>query len=515
MPEEKKSYFTQVEYPSNSPFAASEIPGWLYLTEGDIHLFLTVRDKEEYGKRYFIATLSPGDWFPRIPFFDLADGTGCEYGYLLVPQTSSVCQIISAENFAMLMRENSTGDFAIAKRLITMLSSAYCGEEEELLRCADIMTLPETLFEITRRNWNAITLREREEEANAVAERLHQKGKLQEQFHQLREIVNPRKSGSPYTKTDPLLAALHVIAEKYNLSIAFEPELTESSDPESRLIAFCQENQWRIRRIQLERGFSRLHHKELIGFYGTEVRPCILKLKGADSVWYCPGEEEMHPLTLRQETELQNFAYCFYESFPLHPLTGRDLMHFLCKGGRKLFCCIFAVGGLVGIFGLVMPVATAYVTGKIIPTANTGELWQLLILLLTLTLGTVILNIVPQLCLLLFESMTMERLMAAFFDRVFRLPVTFFQKYSAGELCTRLFAILRIQELVFQAISQQFLSSIFALCSIVMLFYYSWRLTLIAIPLVIVYVLLLWWLYRKIQKPLQAAAEQVGWESGF
>ncbi len=105
--------------------------------------------------------------------------------------------------------------------------------------------------------------------------------------------------------------------------------------------------------------------------------------------------------------------------------------------------------------------------------------------------------------------------MAAFFDRVFRLPVTFFQKYSAGELCTRLFAILRIQELVFQAISQQFLSSIFALCSIVMLFYYSWRLTLIAIPLVIVYVLLLWWLYRKIQKPLQAAAEQVGWESGF
>lgn len=64
-------------------------------------------------------------------------------------------------------------------------------------------------------------------------------------------------------------------------------------------------------------------------------------------------------------------------------------------------------------------------TGKIIPTANTGELWQLLILLLTLTLGTVILNAVPQLCLLLFGSSTLERLMAALFDRIFQLPVGF------------------------------------------------------------------------------------------
>lgn len=512
--EELFAYSREVVHPSNSPFAASEIPGWLRLERGEIHLFLTSRGQGGFGKRHYVATLRPGECFPACPFRELPGASGCEYGYLLVPRNSAVCRTVSAETFAAFARENPAGCTALIRQLVATLSFAYGGDGEAEARCADWLTLPETLREILRKTREAAERQEESRGESAAAETLRQRIRQAEQFGELRRIVRPgRETAAP--NADPLLAALRVIAGKHHLSILFELPEDDSADPESRLAAFCRLNQWRTRRIRLEPGFSRLHHGALIGFHGPEARPCVVELNGEDSFWRFPGEGGTHRLTPDRESELQEVAYCFYESFPLRPLVWRDLVRFLVRGSRKFFFCIVGVGILIGLFGLVMPVATAYATGKIIPTANTGELWQLLILLLTLTFGTVILNVVPQLCLLLFGSTALERLMAALFDRVFRLPVGFFRKYSAGDLCMRMFSVLRIQELMFQVISQQFLSSIFALCSIVMLFYYSWQLTLVAVPLVLAYVFWLLILFLKLREPLRISAEKVGREAGF
>lgn len=510
--EELFSHSPEVVHPSNSPFSAAEIPGWLRLEHGEIHLFLTSRERGEYGRRHFIATLRPGAYFPECRFLEFAGASGCEWGYLLVPQTTAVCRTASAGAFAAFARENPVESAAVCNRVATMLSSA-CGDDGGA-GCAEWLTLPETLREVIRKTREEILRRERAADGENAAEQLQQQDRLSEQFGRLREIVHPRRRTAP-GKIDPLRSALQVIAARYHLAIRFEPPEERSADPESRLVAFCRINRWRIRRIRLEPGFSRLHHGALIGFHGPEARPCVVELRGDDSVWYFPGETGTHRLTRKEEPELRSAAYCFYESFPPRSLGWRDLVCFLFRDCRKFLFCILAVGILVGLSGLAMPVATAYVTGKIIPTANTGELWQLLILLLTLTLGTVILNAVPQLCLLLFGSSTLERLMAALFDRIFQLPVGFFRKHSAGDLCTRMFSVVRLQELMFQVMSRQFLSSIFALCSIVMLFYYSWRLTLVAIPLVLVYVFLLFLLFVKLRKPLRISAEKVGWEAGF
>ncbi len=501
------------DLPSNLPFPASDIPGWLRLERGEIHIFLTSRKEGEYGKRHFIATLLPGDWFPAIPFLtDLPKPPAEEYGYLLVPSTPSTSRTLSSEEFSRFLQEHPAEGAAAIQKLAAALNSAY--GNGDAIRCLDLITLPEAIRGILRNTVSAIAQQEHERAENAATERLYRNNRLQEQFQQLRNITGSRRQTPPKT-ADPLLAALRIIAEKNNLPIHVDPPDEKSGDPESRLLEFCLANQWRNRRILLESGFSRLHHNALIGFHRQESRPCILELKGNESVWYIPGEGAPHPLTPAEESNLKDVAYCFYEMLPLRPMTGKELLHFLLRKSRKIFLAILSVGILVGLFGLVLPVATAYVTGKIIPTANIGELWQLLILLLTLTAGTVILNTVPQLCLLLFGSSVLERFLAALFDRIFRLPIHFFQKHSSGDLCTRLLSALRLQEVTFQVISQQFIASIFALCSIIMLFYYSWKLTLVAIPLVFVYVGLLSYLFIKLQIPLRTAADRVGWESGF
>ena len=514
-PETFFSHLPEHILPSNSPFPAADIRGWLLLERGEIHLFATARERGEYGKRHYIATLHPGDFFPECPFLQESGSQETESGYLLVPRTAASCRTVSPEEFSRFVRENPAEGAAVLNRLAGTLASASGDEDGNTMRCMDLMTLPETMHAILRKTVDAIARREQNQAENAAAELEYQKNRLQNQFHRLQAITTSSRRRIPAKTTDPLLAALRVIAERHHLPIHADPPEENSGDPESRLTDFCLANQWRFRKIQLEHGFSRLHHSAMIGFYGENARPCILELKGEESVRYFPGENERHPLTPETEPELRNIAYCFYETFPLRSLNWSDLLRFLFRDSRKIFPGILAAGLLVGLFGLVTPVATAYVTGKIIPTANTGELWQLLILLLALTGGTVILNVVPQLCLLLFGSSVLERLMAALFDRIFRLPIHFFQKYSTGDLCSRLLSVLRLQEVVFQVISQQFIGSVFALCSILMLFYYSWKLTLVAIPLVFVYVGLLSLLFVKLQIPRRTAAEKVGWESGF
>lgn len=504
----------EITLASNLPYAAAEIHGWLRIKYGEIHLFLTAMEQEGYGRRHFVATLQPGDFFPNCPAIDLqAPSTLC-CGYLLVPQGDAVCQAVTQEEFMAAVQENPAEGDAVCRRLTDALNSICECDGEDEAHCIDWLTLPETLREIVRRSWQAIAAREQEDEESVAAENLLQQKALGEQLEELQKIIRPPQPGRG-DNVDPLFAALKVIADEYNLPIRTAMPDGDSANPESRLVEFCRINQWRTRRVRLEPGYSRLHHGPMIGFCRTEAHPCVVELDGADSVWRFPGENEIHRLTPASEPELQSIAYCFYESFPLCPLGWRDVARFLLRGSRKLFFAIVTVGILTGLLGLAMPAATAYVTGKIIPTANTGELWQLMTLLLTLTIGTVILNIVPQLCLLLFGSAALERLVAALFDRIFRLPIGFFQKYSAGDLCTRMFSVLRIQELVFQVVSQQFLSSIFALCSVIMLFYYSWKLTLIAIPLVLIYALVLFWMFMKLRKPLRTMAEKSGWEAGF
>ncbi len=501
--------FPETVYPSNLPVAASEIPGWLRLERGEIHLFLASRKDGEYGRRHYVATLHPGDCFPACPVLKTAEDG--EFGYLLVPWTNSCCRHVPEESFAKFAGGIPLETAEVLRRRVAILSAPGSGDAAE---CSDLTTLPEMLLESLRKTREMILRQEREAVRNAAAEKIYQQEKLQDQFVRLQKIVGSWRQDTSRT-ADPLLAALQVIAGEKQLRIHVDPPDEQEADPESRLIEFCEVNQWRTRRIQLESGFSRLHHGAMIGFHGSSGRPCILELAGEDSVWYFPGEGTVCALRLKNEPELRDFAYCFYENFPGRPLGWRDLVQFLFRGSSRSFLCICVAGILVGLFGLVMPVATAYVTGKIIPTANTGELWQLLTLLLALTTGTVILNVVPQLCLLLFGSSVLERFLSARVDRIFGLPVYFFHRYSAGDLCTRLFAAIRLQELTFQVVSQQFISSIFSLCSIIVLFYYSWKLTLVAIPMVLLHVFILYVLFQRLQPPLRTAAEKAGWESGF
>jgi NHLM bacteriocin system ABC transporter ATP-binding protein len=74
---------------------------------------------------------------------------------------------------------------------------------------------------------------------------------------------------------------------------------------------------------------------------------------------------------------------------------------------------------------------------------------------------------------------------AAVWDRLLALPVSFFRRYTVGDLASRSMGIDTIRELFTGNVLTSILAAVFSLFSFGLLFYYSWRLTLLATALVI------------------------------
>jgi ATP-binding cassette subfamily C protein len=73
---------------------------------------------------------------------------------------------------------------------------------------------------------------------------------------------------------------------------------------------------------------------------------------------------------------------------------------------------------------------------------------------------------------------------AAVWDRLLSLPVPFFREYSSGDLAMRSLGIVQIRRTLTGSTFTSILSGIFSTFSLALLFYYSWRLALLACGLV-------------------------------
>jgi ABC-type bacteriocin/lantibiotic exporter with double-glycine peptidase domain len=78
---------------------------------------------------------------------------------------------------------------------------------------------------------------------------------------------------------------------------------------------------------------------------------------------------------------------------------------------------------------------------------------------------------------------------AAVWDRLLNLPVTFFRQYTTGDLQSRVISVSAIRRQVGGNTFIQLITGLFGLLNLLLLFYYSFKLTLIAlVGAVIIYV---------------------------
>ena len=201
----------------------------------------------------------------------------------------------------------------------------------------------------------------------------------------------------------------------------------------------------------------------------------IVDPSAGTSVAAGPGAPALAPL-----------AYELYRSLPARRLTGRDILLFGLRNCRADLVRILLMGAAGGVIALFIPIVTGLIFGQIIPADDRHRLVLLALALAASVLASTLFQILQSVAVLRIEGKVDASLQPAIWDRLLSLPVPFFRHYTAGDLTLRAMGIDMISQVVTGVVTTSVLSSIFSVFSLLLLFYYSVRLALVAAAVTLV-----------------------------
>jgi NHLM bacteriocin system ABC transporter ATP-binding protein len=315
---------------------------------------------------------------------------------------------------------------------------------------------------------------------------------MREAHGRLASVLGVRSSGGVVLDdtSDPLLAASRLVGNVQGISIRPAPEWQTQPRQGGRLVQICEASRIRSRRVILRDDWWRRDNGPLVAFRslaadGKAERPVALlpaSARGYEMI--DPVERTRTPVDAALAETLTGDAYMFYPPLPERPVTRRDLFRMALQGRRGDLVTILLMGAAGGLLGLLIPILTGQLFGNVIPSADRGQLGQITLALIVSALAGSVFQITRSIAVLRLGGKADASLQAAVWDRLLALPVSFFRQFTVGDLASRSLGINAIREMLTGSVLTSVLAAVFSVFSFALLFYYSWRLALLASALV-------------------------------
>jgi NHLM bacteriocin system ABC transporter ATP-binding protein len=333
-------------------------------------------------------------------------------------------------------------------------------------------------------------------------------------YARLASVLAPLAAGEiePEEAADPLLAACRLVGRAQGFAVRPPLELSGGVKQGDRLVAICAASRVRYRRVILRDDWWQRDNGPLLAFRVADseskrLRPVALLPTSSRSYELAdPAEPARLPVDAAVAESLSGDAYMFYPPLPSRPLNWRDLLRSALGERREDLTTIALMGLAGGLLGLLVPLVTGQVFGQTIPGGNRSQLWQMTLALVAGAFAGAAFQITRSIAVLRLGGKMDGTMQAAVWDRLLALPVSFFRRFTVGDLAVRSLGIDAIRELLTGNVVTSVLSAVFSVLSFALLFYYSWRLALVASGLVAVLVAttaLLTWLQLRHQRALQ------------
>jgi ATP-binding cassette subfamily C protein len=284
----------------------------------------------------------------------------------------------------------------------------------------------------------------------------------------------------------PLLLACQLIAKQLGVKIVPPSATNMKQGKHDPLKLIIKTSRIQMRRVGLRGQWWEKDNGPLLAYLEADQQPVALLQRFPSSYeLHDPKTGKKELVTAQVAETLEPFAYMFYRSFPEHSLKVWDLFKFGFRGNLPIVRTLILAGIAVGLLGLFVPVATGILFDSIIPNGANNQLWQLSLALVVMAMATALFQITQNVAILRFSGRMGANVQAAVWDRVLNLPVSFFRNYTAGDLGARAMGISTIQETLSGTTINALFAGIFSIFSLILLFYYSSQLALVATLLVI------------------------------
>jgi ATP-binding cassette subfamily C protein len=309
---------------------------------------------------------------------------------------------------------------------------------------------------------------------------------LEHASHELASVLAPEAKAPMETAGDALLRACQMVGRASGIEIRYHPEgrADQKTDP---LAAIANASRVRTRRVLLQQGWWRLDAAPMVAYMQEDNRPvALLPTRPGRYTLYDPSKRTRARVTSSVAAALAPFGYVFYRLLPDRPLSGKDLIGFgLFRCGRDVLR-IALIALASGLLGLVTPIVTGLLFDTVIPGAKLDQLMEIVLALGVSAFAVMVFQIVRALAILRIEGKMDSSIEAAIWDRLLKLPLPFFRRFTAGDLAMRAMGVSIIRQALTGAVIPTVLDSVASVLSVALLFYYSWRLALLAVGILIV-----------------------------
>ncbi len=322
---------------------------------------------------------------------------------------------------------------------------------------------------------------------------------LRKTLHKLRGIVtgnsvkNEFISTNETKKNNNLFATCSLIGKTIGFKF-IEPKYMESyqNSTTNQLYAIAQTSKVRVRKIILRGAWWKDENGHLLAFYKDSKQPVALIQNTPNSYLLkdvVTGEEMKVNYEIAER--LEPISYMFFFAFNDAMSSVRQILSFASKGIKSDFRFLILAALSGSILGLLVPILSGIMFDDVIPTSDKTLHFEIFTIMIVIGVISAGLHLIQGALQLRVETKSSINLQAGVMDHLLRLPISFYKKYSSGDLTNRALSINRIRHILSSTVMTTVLSGAFSFVNLILLFYYDSSLAWIGVGLALMAVLFL------------------------
>ena len=280
-------------------------------------------------------------------------------------------------------------------------------------------------------------------------------------------------------------AALDEILKYYHYKPVEVPE--DIGDFDEQLAYVLRPLGLMTRDVKLEPGWYRDAFGPMLGFLKEGGTAVALLPRGLAGYCYVdPATGKRVAVNRGTEDRLSVNALCFYRPLPMKKLGIPDLLMFMknCISKGDIVWIVLATLA-VTLVGFIEPRLSAGMTGPVLQSRNVSLLVGTALFLLSAALANLLIGAVRGLLMDRISTKTQLAVESSVMMRVLSLPVSFFRKFSSGELSNRASSVGSLCDMLLDNILSTGLTSLSSLLFIFQIFTFAPALVLPSVLVVL------------------------------
>ncbi|MEV8310811.1 NHLP bacteriocin export ABC transporter permease/ATPase subunit [Streptomyces flavidovirens] len=304
-------------------------------------------------------------------------------------------------------------------------------------------------------------------------------------------IGRPDRSGRATAGTDratddATFAVCRRVAEAAGITLTEPPKGGAVNDRVTPVERIALVSRVRTRAVRLDGRWWRTDSGPLVGHRAKSGAPVALLWRRGRYEAVNPASGMRIRIGKDNADDFEPRAVMFYRPLPERPMTPWSLLRFSLRDTRVDMRNLLLSGLVtVGLGGLV-PIATGQVLGVYVPNAESGLIVQVSLAVMITSIVTASFMLLQNLTILRMEGRIEATLQPAVWDRLLRLPTSFFAARSTGELASAAMGISAIRRVLSGLGPVAVQASTVGAMNVALLFWFSVPLALAAIAMLVV-----------------------------